>query len=129
MRLRALLIAAGVAALLAGCGGSSSSPTTSSTTTAEGTTPSPYAPLPNGEASKFPDTIVNDAIAAASGATGVHIVGSVSNAGKPLKLNLNLERSPPTASRSTSSASARRRTSRAAPRSGTTSEARRSGHW
>ncbi len=85
MRLRALVIAVAVAALLAGCGGSSNSPTASSTSTA-----SPYAPLPNGEASKFPDTIINDAIAAASGATTVHIVGSVSNAGKPLKLDLDL---------------------------------------
>lgn len=85
MQLRALAVAAAVTSLLAGCGGSSSGLTTSSTSTA-----SPYAPLPNGEAAKFPDTIVDDAIAAATGATTVHIVGSVLNAGKPLKLNLDL---------------------------------------
>jgi hypothetical protein len=85
MRLRALVIAAAVATLLAGCGGSSSSPATASTST-----DSPYVPLPNGELAKFPDTIVDDAIAAASNAKAVHILGSVSDHGKPLKLNLNL---------------------------------------
>lgn len=90
MRLRALATAVAVAALLSGCGGSSSSPTTSSTSEPTTSTTSPYAKLPNGEAAKFADTIVNDAIAAASAATSVHIVGSVLNAGKPLKLDLNL---------------------------------------
>ena len=90
MRLRALATAVAAAALLSGCGGSSSSTTTSSTSTPSTSTTSPYALLPNGEAAKFADTIVDDAIAAASGATAVHIVGSVTNAGKPLKLNLNL---------------------------------------
>jgi len=91
MRLRALVTAAAVAALLAGCGGSSNTPTTPATSTAEiTTTPTHLAPLPNGEAGKFADTIVDDAIAAANASKGVHIVGDVSNAGKPLKLNLNL---------------------------------------
>jgi hypothetical protein len=94
MRLLALVTAAAVAALalLAGCGGSSSTPTTTPvTSTVEITTsPTPFAPLPNGESGKFVDTIVDDAIAAASASKGVHIVGSVTNAGKPLKLNLNL---------------------------------------
>jgi hypothetical protein len=85
MRLGALVTAVAIAALLAGCGGSSGSPTASNTSTA-----SQYAPLPNGEAGKFPDTIVDDAIAAATASTGVHIMGSVTNGGKPLKLNLNL---------------------------------------
>jgi hypothetical protein len=88
MRLRALVIAAAVATLLAGCGGSSSS--SSSPSTASTSTTSPYVPLANGELGKFPDTIVDDAIAAASSATTVHIVGSVTNHGKLLKLNLNL---------------------------------------
>jgi hypothetical protein len=90
MRLRALATAVAVAALLSGCGSSSSSPTTSSTPVDGTSTTSPYASLPNGEAAKFADTIVDDAIAAASTATSVHIVGSVLNAGKPLKLDLNL---------------------------------------
>jgi hypothetical protein len=92
MRFRVLVLAGSVAVLLAGCGGSSKTPTaTTVTSTVETTTsPEPYAPLPNGEAAKFPDAIVDDAIAAASKATTVHIVGSVSNAGRPLKLNLNL---------------------------------------
>jgi hypothetical protein len=90
MRLRALVTVAALATLLAGCGGSSNSPTTSSTLPAGTSTTSPYAPLPNGEAAKLPDTIVDDAIAAASRATTVHIIGSVLNVGKPLKLDLNL---------------------------------------
>jgi len=84
MRVGAFVTAVAIAALLTGCGGSTNS-STSNTSTA-----SQYAPLPNGEAGKFPDTIVNDAIAAATASKGVHIVGSVTNAGKPLKLNLNL---------------------------------------
>jgi hypothetical protein len=76
--------------VLAGCGGSSPSSTSTTTSTEITTSPAPYAPLPNGEAGKFPDTIVADAIAAANKSTGVHIVGSVDTAGKPLKLDLNL---------------------------------------
>jgi hypothetical protein len=90
MRLRALVTVVAGTALLSGCGGSSSSPTTSSTSLPSTSTTSPYAKLPNGEAAKFADTIVDDAIAAASRATSVHIAGSVLNAGKPLKLDLNL---------------------------------------
>jgi hypothetical protein len=90
MRLRALATAVAVGALLSGCGSSSSSPTTSSTSAASTPTKSPYAALPNGEKAKFADTIVDDAIVAAGRATSVHIVGSVLNAGKPLKLDLNL---------------------------------------
>jgi hypothetical protein len=94
MRLRALATAVALAALLSGCGGSSSSTTSSTsgsgTSASSTSTASPYASLPNGEAAKFSDTIVDDAITAASGATSVHIVGSVLNAGKPLKLDLNL---------------------------------------
>jgi hypothetical protein len=89
VRLRVLLVAVALTALLAGCGGSSSSTSTSST--AETTTsPTPYSPLPNGEAGKFPDTIVLDALAAAKASKGVHVVGSVTNGGKPLKLDLDL---------------------------------------
>ena len=92
MRFGALVTTVALTAVLAGCGGSSPTPPSTSTTTPVEitTSPAPYAPLPNGEAGKFPDTIVADAIAAANKSTGVHIVGSVENGGKPLKLDLNL---------------------------------------
>jgi hypothetical protein len=91
MRVRLLAVSFALTAMLAGCGGSSPSTTSTITSTAETTTePIPYAPLPNGEKGKFPDQIVTDAIAAATSATTVHITGSVTNQGKPLKLDLNL---------------------------------------
>ena len=94
MRVRLLVASFALTVLLAGCGSSSSTTstvTTTAVTTAETTTePTPYAPLPNGEAGKFPDTIVTDSIAAATGSKTVHVTGSVTNEGKPLKLDLKL---------------------------------------
>lgn len=70
MRRRLLLCAFALAALAAGCGGSKS----------------------NGEASKAADQVVLDAKQAATDAKAVHVSGSITDAGRPLTLDLTIVR-------------------------------------
>jgi hypothetical protein len=70
MHRRALIgLLAVVAVIAAGCGGGSKS---------------------NGEASKSANQVVNDAKQAALGASAVHVVGSIVDAGQPLTLDLTI---------------------------------------
>jgi hypothetical protein len=75
--LTGLLLAA---ALIAGCGSSSSSSSSSSASTTSS----------NGIASKKPAEIVAAAKQAATGATSVHVAGSIVSEGKPISLDMEL---------------------------------------
>lgn len=89
---RHVTVAALTTLLLAACGGTSvTSSTAAGSSSAASSSSAPTTPAGNGEAAKTGQQVANDAADALASAGAVHLVGSGTDGGKPLNLDLHLQ--------------------------------------
>lgn len=88
---RNVTVAALTTLLLAACGGTSVTSSTAAGSSSASSSSAPTTPAGNGEAAKTGQQVANDAADALASAGAVHLVGSGTDGGKPLSLDLHLQ--------------------------------------